>query len=70
MAPEHDGRSADGPRPGLLTARAALVLLLAALCGAGCAVLLLAAGCSPPEALLGAAGAFGGAAKLFHELID
>ncbi|GAA4298387.1 hypothetical protein BJY14_007751 [Actinomadura luteofluorescens] len=70
MAPDPNTHSTGHRRPGLLTARAALILLLSLLSGAGCAVLLLAAGRALPEVILGSIGVVAGALKLFHELID
>jgi hypothetical protein len=54
----------------LLTTRTVLLLLCALLAAAGTAALLLLAGRHPAEAALGAVGAFAGALKLLHELIE
>ncbi|WUI04164.1 hypothetical protein OHR68_20980 [Spirillospora sp. NBC_00431] len=70
MARDPNTHSTGGRPPGLVTARAALILLLSLLSGAGCAVLLLAAGRTAPEVILGSIGVTAGALKLFHELID
>jgi hypothetical protein len=63
MAPNPD-------RPPLLTLRAAVVLLLAALAGIGSGILIGLTGTHPAQAVLSGIVAAGGTAAFFHNAID
>lgn len=54
----------------LLTTRAALILLLGVLAGAGAAVTVVLLGVSLAHGVLAGGAAFGGAVTLFHQIID
>jgi hypothetical protein len=59
-----------GPPTSLLSARTALVLLLALITGAVAATLTLLAGRQPAEAALAGLAAAGAGVMFFHKLID
>jgi hypothetical protein len=63
------GRDAN-PQDPLLSARTALVLLIAVLVGIGAGVLTVLGGHHGFEAILVGIGALGAATKFFHWLID